>query len=64
MNHYQVEVVETINHLVTVFADTEQEAREKVLAFNGGDDHLIASVELKCVSVKPLIEVGDNGRDN
>ena len=54
MNSYQVEVVETIRHLVTVLAATEQQAREQVLAVNGGDDHLIASVELKCASVKRL----------
>lgn len=54
MNSYQVAIVETINHLVTVLANSEQEACEQVLAVNGGDDHLIASVELKCVSVKRL----------
>ncbi len=65
MNSYQVEVVETIRHLVTVLATTEQEAREQVLAINGGDDHLIASVELKCVAVKRLegdSKGGTNGR--
>ena len=62
MNSYQVEVVGTIRHLVTVFAVTEQ-----VLAVNGGDDHLIASVELKCVSVKRLeddCKGGTNGRED
>jgi hypothetical protein len=63
MNSYQVEVVETIRHLVTVLAATEQEAREQVIA----DDHLIASVGLKCVSVKRLVDDckgGTHGRDD
>lgn len=67
LNSYQVEVMETIRHLVTVSAETEQAAREQVIAVNGGDDHLIARVELKCVSVKRLgddCKGGTHGRDN
>ena len=63
MNSYQVAIVETINHLVTVFANSEQEACEQVLAVNGGDDHLIANIDLKCVSVKQL-EVNCKGGTN
>lgn len=66
MNRYQIEVIEKITHLVTVLADNEQDACEKVLGFNG-DEHAIAGVEFNCLVVKRLenaYQGKDNGRNN
>lgn len=66
MSLYLVEVEERVTHLVTVLADTKQEAREKVLTFDFVEAKTQEPVYV-CRNVRPLeedCEGGNNGHDN
>lgn len=66
MSLFLVEVQERITHFVTVLADTEQEAREKVLTFDCVEAEMLEPVYL-CRNARLLegdCEGGKNGREN